>query len=191
MLTVLAMLAQDYILRDAQTSAVAAYGAFQLEREDCVVSDPPIAVLHYTSCMARVRLTWSSADGEISVLYEDNGNLLTRSYRYPVHEEMLDKCRLGGYYMAYSAQSGRAADWQAGTKAFGKVLANCSVIEPKQIESYMVEFEAAAPDFERAAVALRSVASTMFKSLRRCTRLKYSPRHGGPDATVTCTRHEG
>jgi hypothetical protein len=141
--------------------------------------------------MAKVRLTWLTADGKISILYEDNGNLLTRSFRYPIREDMLNKCRLGGYITAYRAQPSRATDWQAGTKAFGKVLANCSVIEPKQIDSYVDEFEAAAPYFERATVALRSVASTMFKSLRRCTRLKYSPRYGGPDATVTCTRHEG
>ncbi len=191
MLTVLAMLAQDYILRDIQTSAVAAYGAFQLEREDCVARDPPVAVLHYASCMKKVRLTWSSADGKVSVFYEDDGMLLTRSYRYPVREDMLDKCIPRRSYTAYRARPSGAADWQAGTKAFGKTLARCSVIEPTQIESYMVEFAASAPDFERATVAFRSVASTMFNGLRRCTRLKYSPRHGGPDATVICTRQEG
>jgi hypothetical protein len=191
MFTVLALLAQDYILRDAQTNAVATYGAFQLERENCVERNPPIAVLHYASCKAKVRLTWSSADRKISIVYEDDGELLTRSYRFPVREDSLNECNLGGFYTAYRARPDGAADWQAGKKAFGKTLARCSVIEPKEIKAYEIEFAAAAPDYEPASLALRSIASSMFNGLRRCTRLKYSPRYGGPDATVTCTRQEG
>ena len=186
-----AMLAQDYILRDAQTSPVAAYGAFRIEREDCVGRSPPVAVLHYDSCIPKVRLLWSSADKKVSVLYEDNGHLLLRSLRYPIREDRLDTCHPGGRYTAYGASPGRAIDWQTGTKAFGKILQRCSIIEPQKIESYQTEFAAAAPDYERAIVAFRWAAAAVFKSLRRCTRQKYSPRHGGPDAIVTCTRHEG
>ncbi|MGH6614028.1 hypothetical protein [Sphingomonas sp.] len=191
MLIILALLAQDYMLRDSQTSPVAAYGAFRLEREDCVESNPPVAVLHYAACVAKLRLTWSSADGKISALYEDDGETLTRSYRYPIRANLPDTCVLGGYYTAYRARPGSARDWRSGTKAFGLTLARCSAIEPEQIKAYQAEFADAALDYERAAVGLRSVASSMFKSLRRCTQLKYSPRHGGPDATATCTRREG
>lgn len=186
----LALLAQDYVLRDEQTSAVAAYGAFKLEREDCVERNPPVAVLHYASCTAKVRLKWSSADEKVSILYEDNGELLTRSYQYPIRANLPDTCRLGGSYTAYSAKPGSAAAWQAGVKAFAVTLARCSAIKTEQIAAYEAEFYAAAPDYERATIGLRSVASSMFKNLRRCTRLR-SSRDGGPDATVTCIRREG
>jgi hypothetical protein len=190
MLIVFALFVQDYVLRDAQTSAVAAYGAFKLEREDCVEHNPPVAVLHYASCIAKVRLKWSSADEKVSILYEDNGELLTRSYQYPIRADLPDTCRLGGSHTAYSAKPSSAAAWQAGAKAFAATLARCSVIKIEQIAAYEAEFAAAAPDYERATVGLRSVASSMFKGLRRCTRLKSSPRYG-PDATVICTRREG
>lgn len=191
MLTVLALLAQDYILRDAQISAVATYGAFRLEREDCVPRDPPVAVLHYASCIAKARLTWASADGKVSVVYEDNGELLTRSYRYPIRAKLSGNCELGGSYTAYSVRPGRATAWQAGAKAFRVTLTRCSAIKMEQIAAYAAEFADAAPDYERVTVGFRSLASSMFKSLRRCTQLKYSPRHGGPDARVTCIRREG
>jgi hypothetical protein len=130
------MLAQDYVLRDGQTSAVATYGAFRLEREDCVERDPPIAVLHYASCTAKVRLTWSSADRKVFVQYEDNGELLSRSYRYPIRENLPDRCALGGSYMAYCVRSSNAAGGQAATNTFGATLGRCSAIKPDQIETY-------------------------------------------------------
>lgn len=191
MLIFLALLVQDYVARDARTTIVATYGAFRLEREDCVARDPPVAVLHYKSCLAKVRLRWSSADEKVSVLYEDNGALLTRSYKYPIRANLPDTCNLGGSFTAYGARPGIAAAWQAGQIAFGSTLARCSAIEPTKIEAYKAEFADAAPDFERATSDFRSIASAIFKGLRRCTRLKYSPRLGGPDAKVTCTRRGG
>ncbi|WP_143090190.1 hypothetical protein [Sphingomonas rubra] len=79
MLALLAIFAQDYVLRYLQKKPVAAYGPFELEREDCIASDPPVSVLHYASCRPMARLSWSSADGQIAIKYEDNGFLLIRA----------------------------------------------------------------------------------------------------------------
>lgn len=191
MLTILALLAQDYLLRDAQASVTATYGRFQLEREGCVERDPPVAVLHYAPCVAKARLIWLSSDERVSVQYEDNGELLSRSYKYPIRANLPNWCALGGSYTAYGAQPASAAAWQAGAKAFGLILARCSAIGADKIHAYEAEFAKSALDYERASIGLRSAAFSMFRSLRRCTQLKYSPRHGGPNATVTCTRREG
>jgi hypothetical protein len=190
MLELLALLAQDWYLREPRTSPVAAYGAFRLEREDCI-EHPEIGVLHYPHCFPKVRLIWSSADGRVSARYEDNGGLLTTKYEYSVRAEAPDVCFSGTPYSAYQARPAKAADWQSGTKAFAALLARCGAVQPAEVAGYRAEFAAAAPDYEHAAGGMRTLAIAMFRTLRRCTRLKFSPRRGGPDSTATCTRHEG
>ncbi len=112
----------------SQTSVAATYGAFRLEREDCVEQQPRVAVLHYASCVAKVGLIWSSADGKVSILYEDNGNLLTRSYRYPIRANLPETCELGGSYTALPSAAGqrRGLAKSGGRRPFGTTLARCS-----------------------------------------------------------------
>ena len=190
MLAILALLAQDYILREPHTSIVAAYGAFRLEREDCV-EHPDVAVLHYAHCFPKARLIWSSADGRVSARYEDNGWLLTRAYEYAYRAAVPDTCYDGGWLTAYRARSGNAADWQRGTKSFGAMLTRCSAFAPAEIAAYQAEFAAAGPRYTQAAAGLRSLAAAMFATLQRCTEQVFSPRHGGADAKVSCARKEG
>ncbi|MGY4395330.1 hypothetical protein ACVWZA_000491 [Sphingomonas sp. UYAg733] len=188
MLVLLTLVAQDYILRDQQTSAVAAYGPYELEREDCVERSPPVAVLHYAHCVSKVRLRWSSEDGRVFILYEDNGALLFRTFSYPTRPKMPGSCRLGGIYAAYQARSATNADWQKNGKAFGATLTRCSSLTPSQIASYQAEFASAASYYSQAASGLRSLAIAMFTNLRRCTEQKWNSRAGG---RTICTREEG
>ena len=190
MLAIFALLVQDYILREPRTSTVAAYGAFRLEREDCI-EHPEIAVLHYPHCFPKARLIWSSADGKISARYEDNGYLLTVGYDYPIRAKAPEPCSDRLSLAAYGLWPAGAGSWRAGTRTFVAALTRCSTFDPAQIAAYKAEFEAAAPHYKQAAAGLRSLATTMFKTLRRCTSQQAWPRHGGADAVITCTREEG
>lgn len=190
MLAIFALLVQDYILREPQTSAVAAYGAFRLEREDCI-EHPEIAVMHYPHCFSKARLIWSSADGRISARYEDNGYLLTLAYEYPIRPGVPDLCYDTRSLGTYRSKRASAARWRAGTRGFVSALKRCSSFDPAQIAAYKAEFEAAAPHYKQAATGLRSLATTMFKTLRRCKWQEAWPGHQGLDAVVTCMREEG
>jgi hypothetical protein len=190
MLALFAFVAQDYILRVAETSAVAVYGPFRLERENCV-EHRDVAVLHYASCFPKARLVWSSADGLATVWYEDNGGSLTGGYRYPLRKGVPDACFPDAPYIAYGPQPGRAEDWRNRAKEFGERLARCGPLDAAQRAAYETEFAAAADHYEAAAGGLRSLARTMFHTLRRCTRFKYSERYPSPGARATCSREEG
>jgi hypothetical protein len=186
----LALLLQDYVLRTPQTTAVAAFGAFRLEREECV-ERPGVGVLHYAHCFPKARLIWSSADGRVSARYEDNGGLLTRAYQFPFRPDTAETCYIGASLTAYRARPATAADWQGSTRAFGAMLTQCSAFGPQQVAAYQAEFTTAAVDYRQAAAGLRSLAVSLFHNLRRCTRQKISSRHNDAEATVTCTRKEG
>jgi hypothetical protein len=188
MLALLALFAQDYILRDVQTSAVASYGAFKLEREDCVKRTPEVAVLHYSHCFPKARLKWSSEDGRVFITYEDNGELLLRTLSYPIHPEAPESCGAGNFHTAYRPRSATDAEWQKSAKAFREALTRCSALTPMQIGSYEAEFTEAAPHYGEAASGFRSLALAMFSNLRRCTRQKWTSRYNG---RTVCTRVEG
>ena len=189
MLALLVLIAQDYVLRDLHKEPVAAYGPFTLEREDCIARDPPVAVLHYAPCRPIARLSWSSADAQIAITYEDNGGWLRQRLFFPTAVKMPEPCSLGGY-IAYRVTASSSLDWRNSEKSVVATLARCSRLTPSQIASYRGEFVAASPYYGEAAKGLRSLAVSMFGDLRRCTAQKPISRHD-PMAGFTCIREEG
>ncbi|MBB3588990.1 hypothetical protein [Sphingomonas sp. BK481] len=188
MFALLAFIAQDYVLRDLQKTPVAAHGPFKLEREDCIARDPPVAVLHYAPCRAIARLSWPSADGQLTITYEDNGRELIRTFSFPISLKMPDSCSLGDY-TAYQAKPGSDASWHNSEKGIVATLVKCSRLTSSQIASYKGEFLAATPYYNEAATGLRSLAVSMFGNLRRCTAQKQVSRN--PMDGFTCIREEG
>ena len=189
MLTLIAFIAQDYVLRDLQRSPVAAQGPFKLEREDCIARDPPVAVLHYAPCRPMARLIWSSSDGQILIKYEDDGGWLGRYFLFPTAPDMPNSCGLAGF-TAYQTKPGSSGDWQNSGRAFVSTLEKCSRLTSLQIASYKNEFLEAAPYYGEAATSLRSLAVSMFGNLRRCTAQKEVTKNN-PMNGFTCVRQEG
>jgi len=185
MLALFALVIQDYFLRDLQTKPVAAFGSFKLEREDCVIVDPPVPVLHYASCRATARLTWSSKDDLIEIRYEDSGGQLSRVFNYPLGTKLPPSCT-STWITAYKNKAGSDEDWRKSGEDFTSTLTKCSRLTPAHITSYRDEFLAAAPYYGRATAGLRSLALAMFGSLWRCTAFKSAPLE-----RVICTRKEG
>ena len=182
------LLGLDYIARDPVTKPVATYGAFRVEREDCVPRDPPVAVLHYAHCFSKARLIWSSTDGKIKAVYEDNGGLLTRRWSFTYRQSTVDNCAGTNGLTAYRATPASAADWQQGTRPFAAMLTRCTLLEPDQVAAYQTEYQTAVADYPAAAGRLRTLAQEMFGGLDRCVEQRLMPRTW---ADMTCVRHAG
>jgi hypothetical protein len=185
------LLAADYVVRDLRASSVAVYGQFTLEREDCIKRDPPVAVLHNASCLKKARLDWEAADKRISIRYEDDGEMLLRTVSYPDKAKNSRACQRSNFdVVAFKVQSGTNEEWQKAAKAFGAMLARCSTLGASQIAAYRAEFEGSARHYGQADAAFRTLATSMFRSLRRCTVRKIFPR-GDPFSRTRCTHEEG
>ncbi|MBV9929395.1 MAG: hypothetical protein JO013_00405 [Alphaproteobacteria bacterium] len=183
-----ALLLQSYVHRVPQVTPVARFGAIAVEREDPVATGQ--AVLHEMPLLPKARLVWSSADGLVRALYEDDGLWLNHGVmirRKPGAGPDVD-CSMWDGSTLYGARAGGAEAWREGIVALRRQLAQCGGIDAERAAGYEREYRAAAPQAAAAGKALRSLARTMFGGLRRCAAAK---TRYGPAWDVRCARREG
>lgn len=171
---------------ELKVEIVSQHGAFVIEREDYHARMP---IMHMPNDWKKARMIWSSHDGAVRAVYEDDGGFL--NFGYEIRREIGGEiaCYVGGSYAAYSASSPRPEAWRGGVKGLRKALADCGGINVERRLAYEREFELAADDYVPASAALRVLSRTLFDSLVRCIAKRVINTQ--PFPTTECLRRAG
>ena len=106
---------------ELRVEIVSRHGAFVIEREDYQARMP---IIHMPNEWKKARMIWSSHDGSVRAVYEDDGGFL--SFGYEIRREIGGEitCYVGGSYAAFGTSPPRPEAWRSGVKGLRKALAD-------------------------------------------------------------------
>ena len=148
-------------------------GAFTVEREHYLNDGTPI--LHAANEWKKDRLVWTSSDGLMRFIFEDDGRTLNAGVHFA--EPTGSACMSQGFPVAYPVERGPSTRWiRTLMQRYVRLLGNCGPSLPAdRRKAYASEFASVATQYGQAFAILKDAAAEDFGGWkRRCLEWKRS-----------------